>query len=61
MFSNSNSPGEGEHKIMDYLRQFQNSPDYHPNIRHCVYGINTINYYYFRTGCGPDNAYIADA
>lgn len=38
VFSGHDIPGEGEHKIMDHIRQMRASKDYQPNNRHCIYG-----------------------
>jgi 5'-3' exonuclease/20S proteasome alpha/beta subunit len=37
-FSGPNVPGEGEHKIMEFMRQERARPDYNPNLRHAIMG-----------------------
>lgn len=36
VFSGPNVPGEGEHKIMQFMREQRTAPDYNPNLRHCI-------------------------
>uniref|UniRef100_M4BVC6 Uncharacterized protein n=1 Tax=Hyaloperonospora arabidopsidis (strain Emoy2) TaxID=559515 RepID=M4BVC6_HYAAE len=37
-FSGSEVPGEGEHKIVEFIRHRKMTADYDANVRHCMYG-----------------------
>lgn len=40
VFSGPDVPGEGEHKVMDYMREFQQSADYEDSLTHVLYGLD---------------------
>ncbi|KAF7259493.1 hypothetical protein EG68_03097 [Paragonimus skrjabini miyazakii] len=40
IYSGHDCPGEGEHKIREYMSYKRGLPDYQPNERHCIYGMD---------------------
>jgi len=40
IFSGHEVPGEGEHKILEYIRHQKSTDTYNPNLSHCMYGLD---------------------
>ena len=40
IYTGADVPGEGEHKIVDWIRKYKVSDEFDENTTHCIYGLD---------------------